>query len=87
MLVLLISETHLLLLFSIQLFLLNDAILGKSNESVFLQRVNVNMNLVYYFIVYAEFLYTIIRYRTYNDYTRWRLLVPSLINVPGSSCY
>ena len=64
MLVLLISGTHLLLLFSIQLFLLNDAILGKSNESVFLQRVNVNMNLVYYFIVYAEFLYTISRYRT-----------------------
>ena len=64
MLVLLISGTHILLLFSIQLFLLNDAILGKSNESVFLQRVNVNMNLVYYFIVYAEFLYTISRYRT-----------------------
>ena len=31
------------------------------------------MHVVYYFIVYVELLYTISRYRAYNDYTRWCL--------------
>ena len=33
--------------------------------------MNTNMNIVYYFRVYVELLYTISRYRALNEYTRW----------------
>ena len=32
------------------------------------------MNMIYYFIIYAELRWTLSRYRTWNDYDRWCLI-------------
>ena len=38
------------------------------------RNMNMSMNMVYYFIVYAELRWRLSRYRTSNNYTRWCLI-------------